>query len=400
MSRPLTLLCLASYFKGGRFLVAAKEAGCRVLLLTREKLREEAWPHDHIDNLMTMPDLHTQPNITYAVSYMVRGEKIDGIIALDDYDVQTAADLREHLRLPGMGATQARIFRDKLAMRVKAERSGLRVPAFSGVFNYDDLRDFMGRVSPPWMLKPRAEAGAMGIKKLPDSEAFWRRLDELGDQQSYFLLEQFLPGEIFHVDSVVWDGEVIFSATHKYARPPFSVSHDGGVFITRTLPAADPDFEPLQAFNRTLLGAFGLQRGVTHTEFIKAEADGQLYFLETAARVGGAHTDVLIEAATNVNPWAEWAKLTAAYLRGEAYHLPELRQDYAATLVCLAKQQHPDLSNYRDPEIVYRVNKEYHAGVILASHSSTRIDALIANYGPRFAQDFLAYAPPLETAPM
>src|SRR4030095_3307898 len=107
---------------------------------------------------------------------------IDRIIALDEYDVENVATLREHLRLPGLGQSATRFFRDKLAMRIKASENSILVPNFSPVFNYDRLRDFMERVPPPWVLKPRTEAGAMGIKKINHSEELWRWFDQLGDQ--------------------------------------------------------------------------------------------------------------------------------------------------------------------------------------------------------------------------
>ena len=117
---------------------------------------------------------------------------------LDDYDVETAAHLREHLRLGGLNESTSRFFRDKLAMRGQAYEKGLLVPEFTAIFNYDKLRDFMSRVPPPWLLKPRSEAGAMGIKKVHNDEEVWRWLDQLGDEQSYFLLEQFITGEVYH----------------------------------------------------------------------------------------------------------------------------------------------------------------------------------------------------------
>jgi len=105
-----TILCLASYFKGGRFLEECKAQGCYTILLTKEELRDEAWPRHAIDELLLMPTLLKQPDITYAVSYLCRHWRIDRIVALDDYDVETVAELREHLRLPGMGSSQARLF--------------------------------------------------------------------------------------------------------------------------------------------------------------------------------------------------------------------------------------------------------------------------------------------------
>ncbi|GMQ79138.1 MAG: hypothetical protein BMS9Abin02_1697 [Anaerolineae bacterium] len=161
-----TILCLASYFKGDSFIRTCKNLGCHVILLTKENLSEEDWPWEAIDEKFFMPDLSIQPDIIYAVSYLARDRKIDRIIALDDFDVETAAALREHLRIPGMGDTTARYFRDKPAMRMEAEERGIRVPAFSALFNYDEIRNFIRTVPPPWVIKPRFQAGAMGIKKV------------------------------------------------------------------------------------------------------------------------------------------------------------------------------------------------------------------------------------------
>ena len=396
--QQVTILCLASYFKGTTFLSAAKRNGARVLLLTREKIKDEAWPMEDIDERFLMPDLSTRPDIIYGVSYLNRANDIAQIVPLDDYDVETAAALREHLRLPGLGETVVRYFRDKLAMRQQARANDILVPEFTPVFNYDRLHAFMDRVPPPWVLKPRSEAGAMGIKKVYSAEEVWRWLDQLGDQQSFFHLEQFIPGEVYHVDSIIWNGQVQFALPHKYTQPPMNVAHEGGVFVTRTLPRQSAESEQLLALNQKLLKAFQIPRGVTHTEFIRAQ-DGRIYFLETAARVGGANIEQLVEAASGINLWAEWAKLEIAFARGETYHAPQDSGQYAGVLICLARQEYPDLSSYQDVEIVYRVNKKHHAGLIVSSAKSERVETLVVDYSRRFAADFLAVAPPLDKPP-
>ena len=398
-NRPVTLLCLASYFKGDDFLRAAKRLGAHVLLITKEKLADEQWPADGIDERFLMPDLSKRPDILYAVSYLARERVIDRIIPLDDYDVETAASLREHLRLPGIGESLARHFRDKLAMRMEASKAGLPVPAFTPVFNYDRLRAFMERVPPPWVLKPRSEAGAMGIKKIHSSDELWRRLEELSDEQSFFLLEDYVPGQVFHVDGIVSGGRVVFAVASKYGQPPMDVAHEGGVFMTRTLPDDDEDAAAILAMNEQLQSALGMEHGATHTEFIKGQ-EGRLYFLETAARVGGANIHEMVEAATGVNLWEEWAKIEVAQIRKEPYEPPAARGDYAGLLVCLARQEWPDTSHYDDPEVVWRLHdKKHHAGLIVRSPDPRRVQALLNEYGRRFANDFLAVAPPLDKPP-
>lgn len=391
--QPITLLCLASDFKGVPFIEETKRLGASILLLVKEDVAGSPWPFEIIDDFFQMPDLYSQPNVTYAVSYLARAHKIDRIVALDDYDVATAASLREHLRLPGMNESIARHFRDKLAMRVKARKAGIRVPDFSAVFHYDDLREFMGRVQAPWMLKPRFEAGARGIRKLHHAEEVWRALEELGDQQSYYLLEQFLPGDVYHVDSIIWDGEPLFALVSKYGAPPLSITQGGGIFNTRTLDRDSEESQALVEYNKTILRSLGHRQGVAHTEFIRSEADNQFYFLETAARVGGANIDRMVKAASGIELWAEAARVEMASIRGEEYQLPDHRQDYAGLIICLAQQESPNLSSYNEPEIVWRLDKPYHAGLLIASEAAQRVENLLNEYNARFARDFLHHLP-------
>lgn len=397
--RPLTLLCMASYFKGGAFLRAAKQLGCTVLLITRESMAQEDWPRESIDEIFYMPNLRARPDIIYAVSYIARSRAIDQIIALDDYDVETAGALRDHLRLPGLGESHARHFRDKLTMRTLAKAAGVPIPEFTGVFNYDQLREFMQRVPPPWLLKPRSEASAMGIMTIHHPDELWPALDKLGDAQSFHLLEQYLPGDVFHVDGLVDDGKLIFAEAHRYAQPPMNVYQGGGVFVTRTLERGSATAKSLVALKRRVLKALQAVRGATHCEFIRAHKDGKFYFLECANRVGGANIAEAVEFATGVNLWAEWAKIEVAHLRGETYQLPPTRSDYAGVMNCLARQEYPDLSGYQDPEVVWRLKKKHHAGLILASPDSQRLQFLLDDYNRRFAEDFLAVMPPRDKGP-
>ena len=392
------ILCLSSYFKGAAFLQACKEAGLHVILATNDKNKDEAWPREYIDEFFHMPDLGKRPDIVYAVAYLARSRQIDLMVALDDFDVETVAHLREHFRLTGMGDSLARNFRDKLAMRTTARNAGLLVPEFTGVFSYDNLREFMARVSPPWLLKPRSEASSMGIKKIDRSEELWPILDSLGDQQSYFLMEQFVPGDVYHVDGLVQDGDVLFSAAHKYGKPPLSVYAGGGVFITRSLDRESEESRGLVALNKQVLKAMGLVRGATHSEYIKSETDGQLYFLENAARVGGANIAECVEYATGVNLWREWARSEIANLRGDKYQLPQTHSGYAGVINCLAHQEWPDLSGYNDPEVVWRLSKKYHAGLIVSSPDPARVETLLNSYAERFVRDFLVVMPPRQSS--
>ncbi len=394
-----TILCIASFEKGQEFMRQCKREGARVILLTSKSLEDANWPRESIDEIFYIPDVNKvwdMKNVIYGVSFLARTEQIDRIVALDDFDVEKAASLREHLRVPGMGDTTARYFRDKLAMRTRAREEKIPVPEFVHVLNYRKINEFEAAVLFPYVIKPRLQAGAHGIKKINSVQDLWQTINGLGDEQSFYILEQFIEGDIYHVDSIIYNMEVKFAIASQYSLPPFEVAHEGRVFGSRTITHGTPEEDKLLDINRKVLRAMGLVRGVSHTEFIKSKEDGKFYFLETSARVGGANIAELVEAATGINLWAEWAKIEIGYGIKE-YKMPPVNNNYAGIIISLAKQEWPDLSGYVDKEIVWRMKKQNHAGLIISSPDHKRIEELLKQYIDRFYTDFFATQPITET---
>lgn len=392
----MTFLCISCYFKGGPFLTACKEAGNTIYLLTVEKLKDADWPKDAIDEMFFMGSDSNQPanlkNISKGVAWLMRERKIDRLVALDDFDVEKAAYLREEFRIPGMGQTTARYFRDKLAMRVRAKENGVPVPAFANLFNDVELTHFANTVEYPCLVKPRGEASATGIKKVHSSDELWQHVHSLGEERVDYLVEQFRPGDVYHVDSISHDGEIVFCQVSKYLSTPFEVAHGGGIFRSVSLPYDHDEAHQLRRLTADVMHAFGMQFSASHTEYIRT-SDGKFVFLETASRVGGAHLAEMVEAATGVSLWKEWARLESAKARGQAYQVPERRYDQSGILVSLSRFEWPDMSSFNDPEVVWRINKAHHVGMIVRSNSSDRIMELLDDYAGRVNRDFHASAP-------
>jgi ATP-grasp domain-containing protein len=402
-SPPLNIVCLATYFKGVDFIRECKSSGSNVILITKEKMLGEDWPRESIDDLVALPNDAESDLFIHLVSLLSRQMRIDRIVALEEFDVITAAQIRAHLCLPGMTSATARLFRDKLAMSARAKEAGINVPDFVALLNYDDIRAFLERVPPPWVIKPRSDVSAIGIRKAQGAGDVWRAIDELDSRERlrerspHHLLSRFVAGEVFHVDSLVSKGRVLFAGANQYGRPPMEVAHQGGAYISHTVTRASDDEKRLFASNRKLVKALGLEQGAAHAEFIKSEADGQFYFLEIAARVGGAYIADVLEAASGVNLWREWAKLELSDAQS-GKRISPLRKEYAGIVLSLAKQEYPDTSPYDDSEIVYRVKKKHHAGLIVRSPKLARVQELLSQYATRFSEDFAAILPPLERA--
>ncbi len=387
-----TFLCISSFFKGEEFLRACKAAGNTVFLITSKKLETEPWPREAIDEIFYMQEFgNNQWNINDLISgiaYLMQSNKIDRIIALDDFEVEKATLIREHFRIPGMGQSTGRYFRDKLAMRIKATEAAIPVPAYTAIFNNADIEHYSNTIAPPWLLKPRAEASATGIKKVYSSEELWKVIESLGQHRHEYLLEQFRPGDVYHVDALSVDGKVVFTQVSQYLSTPMDVAHGHGIFRSRTLNMNSPEAEHLQEVNKAVLRAFGMKFSASHTEYIKSKETGEFYFLETSSRVGGAHLAEMVEAATGINLWREWAFIENAAAKNIPYVLPEVQTNTAGIVVSLCRYQHPDTTTFNDSEIWWRLKMDYHIGFILKSENRDRVTDLLEQYTNKIGKDF------------
>jgi len=388
----LNFLCISTFYKGVDFLKRCKAEGNMVYLLTKKKLEHENWPWDAIDDVFYIENWN-EKDIIKGLAYKYRNIKFDRFVALDDFDVEHVAALREHFRMPGMGATTSRYFRDKLAMRMKAKEEGVNVPEFTALFNDNAINAYADSVSPPWLLKPRSEASAAGIKKLHSKEELWQIVNDLGDERDKYLVEKFAPGDVFHVDGLNLDGKVIFSRVSKYLDTPFEVAHGGGIFRSATCEIGSKVEKGLTKMNAQVMKAFGMQFGASHTEFIQSKATGELFFLETSSRVGGANLAEMVQFASGINLWSEWAKIESDTLKKQTYIFPKTDNKYAGIVVSLSRYEHPDTSSFTDAEIVWRMNKAWHIGLIVVSDSSERILELLDKYTQRIANEFHASLP-------
>jgi biotin carboxylase len=397
MENNKVFLCISCDFKASDFMIALKELGHKVYLVTSEKTKNDAWPHHAIEEIFYMPGNDGRnwniDHLEKGVAYIYRKNYIDKIIALDDYDVWKAASLREQFRSPGMGQTTARHFFDKLSMRMIAKENNINVPDFSHLFNDDKINAFFERSRGPWVVKPRSDAGSLGIRKIHSPEDFWKWNEEHVENRHHFLIEEFKPGDVYHVDALFNNCQSLFTRASKYLQPPFEVAHGGGVFRSQTCPVDSSENKDLKLFNDQLLKAFKLNSGASHSEFIKCHEDGKYYFLETSARVGGAHLADMVHAASGINLWKEWAALESSILCGTKYKLPQPEKNNSGIVATLSRFEYPDYSQFNDPAIWWTMQKKYHIGMIFKDKSNKVIKEKLDHYTDRIFNEFHTSVP-------
>ena len=197
------IVCIASEYKGAEFLEEASRAGWHVTLVTRKNLLDQGWDWQSINDVSPVEAEATQNDYVRAITNIAGSRAIDKIVGLDEFDVLTAAVAREHLNLPGMSHSHAVRFRDKLTMRNIAYQAGIPCPEFIGAFNESEINEFLNSVPAPWVVKPRHEVSAFGIRKCETAQQVWDVLTDLDnlhnwrDHPSQFLIERFVEGRVF-----------------------------------------------------------------------------------------------------------------------------------------------------------------------------------------------------------
>lgn len=360
-------LCIAGCVCGQDFLQECAEEGARPTLLTTEACADAAWPREALEDLATMPPGLTREQVLNTVFWMARGRQFNRVVALDEESLPLVAEIREHMRLPGMGQTTAGYYRDRLAMHVSARESGFAGPEFCRIFNYDELREFMSRVPAPWVLKPRARSRDEQWLRIGESEQLWRVLDRLGDRQSHFLLEELLEGDRLTVESIIHQGRVVFSVVLRRRQ-----LKDGAVRQIETVDRTSREWTELSALDGGVAPSLGMVRGMTESVFVWDARKGRYCFEEIAAGVGAGLTDRVVEAASGLNLWREWARLEVAHLRGENYVPSAWLELYGAALEWPAGSMSPDL---QAEEVVERWRAGEREYAVLRSLQRERVEA-------------------------
>ena len=125
--RPLSILCIASFFKGEEFMRAAKEEGCTVYLMTSSQLQNADWPRAHLDDVFYINDINGEKGhwnmdeVINGLAWVMRSRPIDRIVSLDDFDVEKGAALREHFRIDAHRQLIAEVAASRLTHAVNAE---------------------------------------------------------------------------------------------------------------------------------------------------------------------------------------------------------------------------------------------------------------------------------------
>lgn len=209
------------------------------------------------------------------------GRPARGLVAVTENLLLPAARLRDELGIPGPTEADTLLFRDKVDMKRHLIERGVRTPEFApfGLAEAERLLHRYGRV----VVKPRRGEGSADVSFLNSRQDLARWASEHQHDAAAFEVEEFVPGELFHIDSVVRAGAVLAATVGRSIEPTTSYLRLRSFRDVAVGPG--PELDRLLAFNAEVLSCHPGFSGVTHHElFLCAD---EVCFCEIAARPGG-----------------------------------------------------------------------------------------------------------------
>ena len=236
------------------------------------------------------PNYETNDLVEYDAARIIESSDCRGIITLSEVDMLRAAGLRTRYDLPGLKLETARRFRDKVLMKTRLREAGFRVPRFLPVESGLDAMAAAEEFGYPFVVKPRLGGGSIGARVVRD-EAALRELLGTGLRSTFYTpahleAEEFVRGDLHHVDGLVLDGAVRLHTVSKYRSDLLEFST---VVSTRMVDQRSTTAHRLTGYTFSVLDELGLLRPGTHSYFHCEvfTAPGGPVLCEVAARPGG-----------------------------------------------------------------------------------------------------------------
>lgn len=257
-------------------------------------------------NVISVEEYSTGPEVVDVLRELCRGGNVTAIVHVTEEDILRIAEVRDEFKIAGLRRSAALAYRDKAIM--KAQLASVAVPAHYVPTRVADAEEFAERIGWPIVVKPRLGYASTDVRIVADAQTLRDQLE--GRSYDDLLLEEYVPGSVFHIDGVMENGEVLWACPSKYvdtplaylqARPLGSVQLDDG-----------PTAERLIAFTRQVVVEMpDTPWSLFHLEVIEHAQSEELYFCEIAARLGGGHIPQALTLLTGVDVARAWLRRQA-----------------------------------------------------------------------------------------
>lgn len=304
----MNIIYLSPHFPPNYYLfcVRLRELGANVLGLADEPyefLRPEL--KSVLTEYYRVNDLHDYYELIRALGYFThRYGKIDRIESLNEYWLETEAQLRTDFNVAGIKSQEIWQVKRKSEMKKVFQKAGIDVARGAIVRNNEELGAFIEDVGFPVVAKPDIGVGAAKTYRI-DNEHELEFFFEDSLPVDYFA-EEFITGDIQTFDGLTdQNGDIVFCTAHQYSQGIMeTVNADDDIYYysLRQIP------EDLEAAGRATVKAFGLQERFFHIEYFRTLSQ-RIVALEINLRPPGGLTTDMFNYANDIDIYREWANI-------------------------------------------------------------------------------------------
>jgi len=240
----------------------------------------------------------TPETAAYAVLQSMRGQDVDGILALGDRPAVAAAYVARGLGILYNHPAAVEACRSKLRMSEVFREAGLRVPWFRSISLTPTPEPSLLGITYPCVAKPLSLSASQGVVRANSREEFIaaatriRRLLESPEIRAtrepnldQILVEGYIPGREVAVEGLLTDGKLRILAIFDKPDPLEGPYFEETIYVTPSR-LADAQQREIERCAVDAIRALGLSQGPVHAEF-RINNEG-VWPLEVAPRpIGG-----------------------------------------------------------------------------------------------------------------
>ena len=229
--------------------------------------------------------------------------KIDRLDSLNEFWLETEAQLRTDFNIPGIKTSDIMKIKRKSEMKKIFKKAGIPVAAGIVPKNTAEVHDFVAEVGYPLVAKPDIGVGANATYKIHNDQELTNFLEK---KLQDYILEEFVEGAICTFDGLTdRDGNIVFYTSHVYQRGIMETVNDRSDIYYYSLREIPPD---LELTGRKTAKAFGVRERFFHFEFFR-KPDNTLIALEVNIRPPGGLTTDMMNFANDFDIYREWANV-------------------------------------------------------------------------------------------
>ena len=220
-----------------------------------------------------------------AVLKVAREKKIDGIvIRCFDTGLSAVGRCNDTLGLVGLSEEAAMFSSNKLLMKERLVEAGVRTARFYKVNSVEALNNAVNELGLPVIIKATDLQGSRGINIVKDRSSLISSFEDTMHltKKDYCIVEEYLEGEEFGVQSFVYKGNVLFVLPHGDETIMCKTAVPIGHYMPYNMVNGLYEDTCIQVIKA--IKTLGLDNCAVNVDLI--EKNGKAYIIELTGRVG------------------------------------------------------------------------------------------------------------------